>query len=492
VTSSVQLACADAGQLQAACEAANGEDPNVVMQLARELGTALAWCGFAGDGIYDAVFNPRWVRKDSEAEMPRKYYHQFANVPAQAAGGVELSKEVKEHLRQILPDYMVPANIIVVRSWPLTANGKVDRKALPAPMQEQTEAYREPRTPQEELLCQLFAEALGLRRVGIDDNFFALGGHSLLATRLVSQIRTALGVELRIRTLFEAPTVAGLVERLDVPASPESAFDLVLPLRAKGSLPPLFCAHPAGGLSWSYAGLMRELHADRPIYGLQAPGVGHDIPYAASIEEMAEEYVAALRKIQPSGPYHLLGWSFGGVVAYAMACQIQRQGEQVALLGIMDSYPSTDQHEGPDMTEAKVMKEIVAMLGLDLGEMEGKPLDFAAVYQAASRAGHIPADFDERIARRNMEMLLHNARLEKRFRAGHYEGDMLFFFADKKEEEHRLPSAWKPYVSGKIEVHTVHCKHYEMTEPAPLKAIGSILEQRLKALASGKATPAGS
>ena len=483
----------NAGQLRAACEAAIGEGPNVVMQLARELGTELTWRGFGANGVYDAVFNPCWAHTESETETSRMYYRRFANVPAQAGGGLELSKELKEHLRQILPEYMVPANILSVRSWPLTANGKVDRKALPAPVQERSQAYREPRTPQEELLCQLFGEALGLRRVGIDDNFFALGGHSLLATRLVSQIRSALGVELRIRTLFEAPTVAGLVERLDVPSSPESAFDLVLPLRSGGSLPPLFCAHPAGGLSWSYAGLMRELDADRPIYGLQAPGVGHDVPYAMSIEEMAEEYVEAVRKIQPSGPYHLMGWSFGGVVAYAMACHLQRQAEQVALLCIMDSYPSTDEREASPMTEEKLMKEIVPMLGLNLGEMGGKPLDFAAVYEAARRAGHIPADFDEKIARRNMEMLLHNARLEQRFRAGHYEGDILFFFADKKEGEHRLPSAWKPYVTGKLEVHTVHCKHYEMTEPAPLKAIGAILEQRLRALtALKKASPAGS
>jgi thioesterase domain-containing protein len=131
------------------------------------------------------------------------------------------------------------------------------------------------------------------------------------------------------------------------------------------------------------------------------------------------------------------------------------------------------------MTEEKLMKEIVPMLGLDSGELDGKPLDFAAVYRAAMRAGQIPADFDERIARRNMEMLLHNSRLEQKFRAGRYDGDILFFFADIKEGEYRLPAAWQPYISGKIEVHTVHCKHYEMTEPAPLRSIGRILNQRL-------------
>ncbi len=470
----------NAGQIQAAAESAGGEHPNTIAQLSGELGVDLTWQGFRNDGVYDAIFNPDWDLSEKLEDASTEFYRRFANSPARPAGDLELAAELKEHLRQILPGYMVPASIITMPSWPLTANGKIDRRALPTPAQELHESYREPRTPDENLLCQMFGEVLGVRRVGIEDNFFALGGHSLLATRLVSQIRAAFGVELRIRTLFEAPTVAQLAPRLNAQSSPESAFEQLLPLRSQGNLPPLFCAHPAGGLSWNYAGLMRELEAQRPIYGLQAPGVAHDLPYAATIEEMAEDYVNAIQKIQPQGPYHLLGWSFGGVVAYAMACRLQQMGEHVALLGIMDSYPSTEDRESSPMTEEKLMKEIVPMLGLDLGDIGDGPLDFTAVYVAAKRAGQIPTDFDERIARRNMQMLLHNSILEQKFRAGHYDGDILFFFADVKEGEYRLPSAWQPYISGKLEIHTVHCKHYEMTEPAPIKTIGKILNQKLR------------
>jgi amino acid adenylation domain-containing protein len=470
---------ATAKQIQVAAEAAEGEDPHTIIEFSRELAVDLAWQGFGSDGVYNAIFNPAWVPQGKIVEADLEDYRHFANSPAQTAGDLELVADLKEHLQQILPQYMVPAAIVTTHSWPLTPNGKVDRKALPTPAQENRESYREPRTPEENLLCQMFSEVLGVRRVGIEDNFFALGGHSLLATRLVSQIRSAFGVELRIRTLFEAPTVAQLASRLNVQSSPESAFEQLLPLRSQGNLPPLFCAHPAGGLSWNYAGLMREIEAQRPIYGLQAPGVAHDVPYIDTIEEMAAEYVSAIQRIQPHGPYSLLGWSFGGVLAYAMACRLQALGERVAILGIMDSYPSNDQRESTPMTEEKLMKELAPMLGLDFGEIGNEPLNFDTIYEAARRTGEIPADFDERIARRNMEMLLHNSVLEQKFRAGHYDGDILFFFADMKESEHRLPSAWEPYISGTMEIHTVHCKHHEMTEPAPLRLIGKILNQRL-------------
>ena len=236
---------ANASQIQAAAEAAAGEHPNTLAQLLHELGVEMAWQGFGSDGVYDAIFNPRWEPSGKSEDVSPEFYRRFANSPAQAAGDLELAAELKEHLQQILPGYMVPATIITIPSWPLTANGKVDRKALPTPAQELNESYREPRTPDENLLCQMFGEVLGVRRVGIEDNFFALGGHSLLATRLVSQIRSAFGVELRIRTLFEAPTVAQLAPRLNAQSSPESAFEQLLPLRSQGSLPPLFCAHPA-------------------------------------------------------------------------------------------------------------------------------------------------------------------------------------------------------------------------------------------------------
>ena len=230
---------------------------------------------------------------------------------------------LREYLRQRLPDYMVPSAFVVLDTLPLTPNGKLDRDALPAPELGSAGTGRAPRTPQEQLLAELFAEVLGLAGVGIDDDFFDLGGHSLLATRLVARVRATLGVELGLRSLFDTPTVAGLAARLGMD-DPHDAFEVVLPLRSQGCRSPLFCIHPGAGISWSYCGLMKHLGLDYPIYAVQARGLARPEPLPTSIEQMAADYADQIRKTQPAGPYCLLGWSVGDLVAHAVATELQQ------------------------------------------------------------------------------------------------------------------------------------------------------------------------
>ncbi|HZE25195.1 MAG TPA: amino acid adenylation domain-containing protein, partial [Blattabacteriaceae bacterium] len=202
-----------AGEIVAASVATRGEDPNLIARLASEMDVEVQWRAFSSTGTCDAIVNPRWREKKAEKDLPAAYYRKYGNDPALAAEDAKLAPELQDYLRQYLPDYMVPSALVLLGSWPLTASGKIDRRALPAP-DRRSESYVPPRTPQEEILCSIFADVLSLDRVGAEDDFFALGGHSLLATRLVSQVRTSFGVELPLRTLFEAPTVRLLAEHV--------------------------------------------------------------------------------------------------------------------------------------------------------------------------------------------------------------------------------------------------------------------------------------
>ena len=218
------------GQLRTVCARVGGEHPDRVMEFAGRLGVEYCWQANGNAGVYDLVFNPRWERMHADntaavgtdvensaeknQEEAYRYFRRFGNEPAQS-DDADLGQVLREHVRQSLPDYMAPSAILVLPEWPLTLNGKVDRRALPAPEIRNTQGYRAPRAPQEEMLCEIFAEILKQERVGVDDNFFDFGGHSLLATRLISRVSSVFQVELPLRAVFETPTVAGLARRIE-------------------------------------------------------------------------------------------------------------------------------------------------------------------------------------------------------------------------------------------------------------------------------------
>jgi len=198
------------------------------------------------------------------------------------------------------------------------------------------ETYIAPRTPTEEAIAKIWAEVLKCDRVGIRDNFFELGGDSLLAVRLMAQIHQQFERELPLSSLFLNPTVEGLANTLGQKADSLSWSSLV-PLQPAGSKPPFFCIHPIFGTVFPYYELAYCLGFDQPFYGLQPLGLDGVHPPFTRIEDMATHYIEALRRVQPSGPYFLGGWSFGGLVAFEMAQQLTREGHQVALLALLDT-----------------------------------------------------------------------------------------------------------------------------------------------------------
>ncbi|HST60359.1 MAG TPA: thioesterase domain-containing protein, partial [Longimicrobium sp.] len=242
---------------------------------------------------------------------------------------------LREHLGRSLPAYMVPAAFVVLDRLPLAPNGKLDRKALPAP--EYGGAERdlvEPRNFVEVQLIQIWEELLGASPIGATDSFFDRGGTSLLAVRLFARVNRQFGCDLPVAALFAGATVrqvadAILAEKESAPA----ARAPVVALQPGGSLPPLFCVHATDRNVLSYVNLVRHLGTGQPVYGVR--DLGEDL--SRPVTRLAAEHVDEIRSVQPEGPYYLAGWSFGGLVAFEMALQLERLGQTVAFLGLLDS-----------------------------------------------------------------------------------------------------------------------------------------------------------
>ncbi|MDN3360150.1 non-ribosomal peptide synthetase [Actinomadura sp. DC4] len=381
---------------------------------------------------------------------------------------------LREFAAGALPEYMVPAAVVAVPELPLTPSGKLDRAALPVPDFAGQVTGREPRTPEERAMCELFAEVLGLDRVGADDGFFDLGGDSLLALRLIARIRAALETKVNVRALFAAPTPAGLAASLE--AGDEGGdYDVLLPLRARGDRPPLFCVHPVEGIGWRYAGLADHL-PDRPIYGLQARGLARpDEPLPQTMEEMAADYFAQMRTVQPEGPYHLLGWSLGGVIAHAVATHIQEQGEQVALLAILDGYPSFAGR-----------KKGAAPAGADRGRAPGETDErlermVEEIVELARRENG-RAEVDAEVVSAIRATLINNRRLGASFTPGRFHGDVLLFVSllgrPPSSPAAEAPERWRPYVDGHIESRDLAYTHQDLVTPASFAEVARVISER--------------
>ncbi|WP_282783300.1 non-ribosomal peptide synthetase [Nocardia sp. CC201C] len=380
---------------------------------------------------------------------------------------------VRSVLAASLPSYMVPAAFVLLDELPRTVNGKLDREALPDPTFTPRE-YRGPRTDVENQICAAFAAVLPAARIGLDDNFFELGGNSLLAVRLAAELSDALAERIPVSVLFTAPTPGELAARLVHPhpdaLDPDSAFSVLLPLRPSGTGAPLFCIHPAGGIAWSFAGLTAHLDADRPIYGLQSPTLSTAAPLPDSIDAWAAEYAREIRAVQPEGPYHLLGWSLGGVLAHAVAVLLQDQGQSVATLAMLDSSLAVAADEPTTIPVAQVLGGLLAEPG---------DLDDAAPAVVAERLAALGEPFSslgvDRIAR-IIDGGVRSLTLIAEHRPRRFKGDLLYFAAAGDDPSGASGvSTWSDAIDGVVHNHTVQATHWRMTAPDALAHISRVL-----------------
>ncbi|WP_035942807.1 thioesterase domain-containing protein, partial [Caballeronia glathei] len=416
--------------------------------------------------VREAVVIARARQQDTQDQQLVAYVTGTAEINASA---------LREHLASRLPDYMVPSAFVVLDALPLTPNGKLDRRALPNPQWQRLDTYVAPRSSLEHTLAQCFASVLGLERVSVFDNFFALGGHSLLAVQLMAHIDAKLGQNVSIRVLFSAPSVAELADHLNTAPS-NTEFDTILPIRTSGDGAPLFCIHPVGGLAWSYAGLAQSIEGNRPIYALQTPALQQPGYGPANIAEMATDYIARIRNIQPQGPYRLLGWSFGGLVAYEMATQLQNLGETVDQLVLLDSR-LPDGREAHEFDECTLMTATFPNMSQDLSIALRDMQTTSERVDALREHRLIPSYITDRHLMTLIDATQRNMHLQSTFAPKHFCGDIVYFTATRSEApgQPRYVSEWREQVDGSVVNCDIDCAHAEMCLPSSLATIGQNL-----------------
>jgi aspartate racemase len=390
--------------------------------------------------------------------------------------------EVREYLKQRLPDYMVPSVFVKLPALPLSPTGKVDRRALASIKtfnREVEDAFAAPADELELKLSKIWEQVLKVSPISVRDNFFDLGGHSLLAVRLFVEIEKAFGRNLPLATLFQAPTIERLARALRDDGWQPAWSSLVMIQPGAAGAKPFFCVHAVGGNVLEYLDLARLLGPDQPVYGLQAKGLDGTSAPLTSIKEMAAHYIAEIREVQPAGPYLLCGRSSGGLTAFEMACQLEAAGEQVAVLALLDTYPagyfkllknSRTLNGRAARIAQKCRAHVRNLAKLDSGDK---------LRYVGRKLGYVPAKAKHRLYRRayklyqkfgkplppvlqNIEEI--NFAAVKDYEPQIYSGDVALFLASDLTASYDLHDGWRELVRGQIVTHEISGDHMNIVK----------------------------
>ncbi|WP_062985006.1 non-ribosomal peptide synthetase [Nocardia anaemiae] len=282
----------------------------------------------------------------------------------------------------------------------------------------------------------------------------------------------------------EAATIAAQVAARETAAAPGGlGLDVLLPIRLGGTEPALFCIHSSSGMSWSYLGLAERLRPGRPIYGLQAPELSGREPAARSIEESADRYIREIRAVQPTGPYHLLGWSFGGLIAHAMAAKLQAEGETVGVVALLDTdHADIDSDSIEELSAGAFVNTFGAIFGIDDVPADASAEEAAALIEARLGVELIDAEIIERMAASYNA----SARTRTGYHRPVYRGDLLYFSATVDSSDIVGPHGWRPYATGRVVNHDIDVAHNDLTSPHALSIIAPVLDEHLAAVPSSE------
>jgi amino acid adenylation domain-containing protein len=422
--------------------------------------------------------------------------------------GIAIEGRLREFLRQKLPEYMVPSSFVPLDALPLTPSGKLNRRALTVPdesVDRSKVTIAMPQTALEKSLIAIWSEILEVNTIGTNENFFDLGGHSLLAVRLFAQIEKKLGKRLPLATLFQAPTVAKLAAVLQRDTA--ASWSSLVPIQPRGSKPPFFCVHAVGGTVLEYHDLARQLGPDQPFYALQSRGLDGNQEAHKSINEMAAHYIKEMREVQPDGPYLLGGRSLGGMIAYEMACRLRAQGEEVALLAVLDSYPvgynklasddeSLTTRAGRSTERVRAHLSNLSKLSLhekllyvinksQYGPVRIKSQLWRIIYSSYHK-------FGRELPRAMRDVQQFNWLAAYAYVPQHYEGKVTLFWASSdRRASHDLVDGWRVLAKGGFEIHEIPGTHMDIIKEPHVAELAEKLNACLaKAQVSDKPIPA--
>ncbi|MBW4632889.1 MAG: amino acid adenylation domain-containing protein [Iphinoe sp. HA4291-MV1] len=371
--------------------------------------------------------------------------------------------ELRNFLKEKLPEYMVPSAVVSLEKMPLTPNGKVDRRALPAPDMKLSlkDNFVPPSDILELQLVQIWEQVLDVHPIGVRDNFFDLGGHSLLAISLMARIQQQFGKNLPLAALFQVGTIEHLASLLR--ASTDSpSWSTLVPIQSGGFKRPFFCVHPGVGTVLAYVDLARHLDPEQPFYGLESLGLDEEHKPYTQVEDMAAHYIEAMQTVQPQGPYLLGGWSFGGLVAFEMAQQLQAQGQQVSLLALLDTYPVTEDEE---LNEADDVAFLEDLLTGNNGALLG-----------------IPPELELAQAQRLQQVFKSHIQAANNYSPQPYPGKITLFLAQEEVEadSEDLTLGWNKLANQGVELHLVPGDHYSMISKPNVQVLAEKLQVYLE------------
>jgi amino acid adenylation domain-containing protein len=387
-------------------------------------------------------------------------------------------RELRQFLQEKLPEYMVPSAFVWLDAFPLNPNGKVDRHKLPAPEPERPdlETFIAPQNALELELTQIWEAVLNVQPIGVNDNFFELGGNSLNAARLLNEVETQFHKKLPISTFLQAPTIAQLSELLRQEEQ-EKPWKSLVPIQPDGSKPPLFFLHTRNGNVLGYYRLTQHLGADQPCYGLELPYLGQeDIP-PFQIETLAAAYIQEIQMLQPHGPYFLCGYSFGGLLAYEIARQLQQKGHRIAMLALLDTYNSPSGWFKPLPRHVRVVRHLRYLSSVGFKE---RVAETQRILARKLRLNKAPIPVQPLLQTCPVRSACEQATSQ--YSPQVYSGRAILFRATKQPAHSLLTVridrylGWKPLITGNIELHELPCHHFNMLAEPTVKLLAEKLQ----------------